>query len=96
MPAFAAASMTLTDLRSSLEEACEPVQDERPGHGNVEAGADSDHRDLDGHVKELDRLGRDARLLVPQHGHGTPSRSGQVSEPDRFIGQLHADNPRPR
>jgi hypothetical protein len=35
----------------ALQEPCQPVQDERSGDSNIEAGARSDHRDLNGEVE---------------------------------------------
>jgi hypothetical protein len=50
--------------------------------------------DLHGHVEQIHRLGRDARPLVPEHRHGPLPGGGQVTEPDRLVGELDADDPR--
>ena len=55
----------LTPDRNGLQEACQPVQDERARHGHIEAGPGADHRDLDGDVDQFHRLIRNPVVLVP-------------------------------
>ena len=45
-------------LVAAIEEICEFVEDEKAGHGNIEAQPGPDHGNLDATVEKIDHLGR--------------------------------------
>jgi hypothetical protein len=65
------------------EEPGEPVEHERSCHGDVQAGAGSDHRDLHSHIQQVDGFRRDADLLMAEYGDGSlPRRRAELSVPE--------------
>ncbi len=64
------------ERRRWSDEPSEPVQDRGAGDGDVQAGTGAYHRDLHGHVQQVDGLGQDARLLVPEDSDGALAGAG--------------------
>jgi hypothetical protein len=75
-----------------LREASEPIEDKAASNGNVEAGADADHRDLDAPVGGLDVLGGDALSLMAQQNHCRLSGGRQTGERNRVLGQFNGED----
>jgi hypothetical protein len=80
------------DGRRVLCEAGEAIEDEAAGNGNVEAGADADHRDLHAPVGGLDVLGGDALGLMAQQNHCRLSGGRQTGKRNRVVGQFDGDD----
>jgi hypothetical protein len=83
-------------VRGWSQEASEPVEHQGSRDGDVQAGTGADHRDLYGHIEQVDGLRRDAGLLVPQHGDSALPGRWQVGQPDCFLSELDPDDERTR
>ncbi len=73
-----------------------PIKHQGSSDRDVQAGASSDHWDFHGYIEQVDCLGWDAGLLVPEHGDSALAGGGQLSQPECFVGEFDPDDARTR
>ena len=80
----------------SSRQAGELVEHQAAGYGDVEAGADADHRDLHALVGQHEDVVGNALVLVAEKAHGRHGRGLEAGEGGGAVRELTATSRLPR